>query len=132
MVNIQDEDIRIVLEMLSEQGGLNILASANVQGNVSAVLKDVDVNAALDAILKIHRLRGPARGQIHLCGHAAGFRGHEDSLDTIGTRVFRPNYMSAKELPTLITPLMTAGVGKISITLAGIGIQPDQTQAGGN
>ena len=27
---------------------------------------------------QIHRLRGPARGQVHLRGDAAGFRGHED------------------------------------------------------
>ena len=41
--------------------------------------------------------------------------------------------MSAKELATLITPLMTAGVGKISVTTPAMtGIPPDQTQTGGN
>ncbi len=50
-INVQNTDIRAVLELLSEQGGLNILASTSVQGTVTASLKDVEIVTALGAIL---------------------------------------------------------------------------------
>src|SRR5690606_36055817 len=46
-VFIKDEDIRVVLAALSEQGGLNILPSKSVQGTVSAALNGVTVETAL-------------------------------------------------------------------------------------
>src|SRR5690606_36673672 len=49
---IQDSEIREVLELLSEQGQLNILPSQNVQGRVSASLSKVDIRTALAAILR--------------------------------------------------------------------------------
>ncbi len=133
MINIQNEDIRSVLEALSEQGELNILPSANVQGDVSAVLKDVDVNTALDAILRSTGFVAKREGKFIYVGTAADFDAMRMSLDTIGTRIFRPNYVTAKDLMTLLTPLVSAGVGKISITAPSeIGIQSDANKAGGN
>ena len=51
-LNTQNTDIRVVLEQLSDQGGLNILASKNVGGTITASLRDVDAETALSAILK--------------------------------------------------------------------------------
>jgi type II secretory pathway component HofQ len=41
-----------LLDLLAEQGGLNILASKSVTGTVNSSLKDVSVETALSAILK--------------------------------------------------------------------------------
>ena len=51
-IHIKDTDLREVLDLLSDQGGLNILASNSVDGRVSASLTNVDVDTALAAILK--------------------------------------------------------------------------------
>jgi type IV pilus assembly protein PilQ len=132
VINLQESDIREVLEMLSEQGNLNILASSNVQGKVSAVLKDVDVNTALDAILKSTGYVSKREGKFIYVGTQQDFASLKTSLDTIGTRVYRPNYVMARDLQTLISPLLTGGVGKSSITAPpGTGIAIDSTAAGG-
>ncbi|HEX4131329.1 MAG TPA: hypothetical protein VHZ24_14915 [Pirellulales bacterium] len=132
-ITIQDEDLRQVLEFLSEQGSLNILASNNVQGSVSAVLKDVDVNAALDAIVKSSGFVMRREGKFVYVGTSKDFADLRMALDHVGTRVYRPNYVTAKELQALIVPLMTTGVGKVSITTpAQMGIIVDGNNAGGD
>ncbi len=60
-VYIKDEDIRVVLAALSEQGSLNILPSKNVQGTVSAALNGVTVADGAGSHPAIDRLRGPPR-----------------------------------------------------------------------
>ena len=51
-INMQDSDIRNVLELIGELTGLNIVISPEVQDTVTANLSDVSVKAALDAILQ--------------------------------------------------------------------------------
>lgn len=133
VITTRDEDIRAVLEMLSEQGGLNILASPSVQGRVSANLKNVDVQTALNAILKSTGYVSRREGSFVYVGTPQDFLAMQQSLDRIGTRLIRPNYVTAQELQTLLTPLLTPGIGKISITSAAqTGITPDTSNVGGN
>jgi type IV pilus assembly protein PilQ len=132
-ITIRDEDIRTVLDLLSQQGNLNILASANVKGTVSATLSNVDVLGALDAILKSSGYRAKREGAFLFVGTAADFEAMENAMDTIGTRVYHPNYVKASELQALITPILTEGVGVVSVTSdAETGIESDDTQAGGD
>ena len=51
-INMQDSDIRNVLELIGELTGLNIVISPEVQDTVTANLENVSVKAALDAILQ--------------------------------------------------------------------------------
>jgi len=133
VMHFRNNDIREVLEMLSEQAGLNILASANVKGTVSATLTGVDVDSALDAILRNHGLLAKRDGNYIFIGTPADFDSMEQSFDTIGTRLYRPNYVSATELQTLITPLLTQNIGVISVSSAAeVGIGSDDSGAGGN
>lgn len=130
---LQDEDLRKVLEDLSDQGGLNILCSSSVQGKVSASLKDVDVHGALDAILRSTGFIARREGKFIYVGTPEDFAAMRTALDTLGTRVYRPNYVTAKELQTLVTPLLTPTQGKISVTSASaVGIANDETTAGGD
>ncbi len=132
-INMQDEDLREVLELLSEQGNLNILASDSVQGRVSAVLKNVSVYGALDAILKSTGYVMHRQGQFIYVGTPKDFAQLQVSLDKLGTRVYRPNYVTAKELQLLLTPLLTQGTGRISVTTpAAVGIAIDTNSAGGD
>ena len=135
-INIQNADIREVLDLLGKQGGLNILTSNHVQGSVSATLSDVDLNSALDAILKSAGLYARREGSFIFVGNNADFDSMERSMDRVGTRVYQPNYIQASELASLITPVLTQGiqgVGVLSVTTkAEQGIAADDTGSGGD
>lgn len=132
-IHIQDTDIREVLDMLSEQGGLNILASNSVQGKVSASLNNVDIDTALAAILKSTGYVARHDGKFIFVGTPADVVTMEQSVDRIGTRIYRPNYVRAVDLQALISPLLTQGVGTISVSApAAVGIAPDTGNTGGD
>jgi type IV pilus assembly protein PilQ len=132
-IHIQDSDLRDVLQLLSEQGGLNILPSANVQGKVPASLTGVDVDTALDAILRSTGYVARRDGRFVYVGTPQDFKQMEQSMDKVATRVYRLNYVRASDVQALVTPLLTPSVGSISVTAAAEdGIAPDNTKAGGN
>ena len=132
-VNVQNSDIRQVLELLAEQGGLNIMASSSVQGTVTASLTDVDVDTALVAILKTTGFVARREGKIIYVGKPADMESMDQTSDRIGTRTFWPNYIKAADLQTLITPLLSKTVGSITMSAASeIDIPSDQNKTGGN
>ncbi len=133
VINIQDTDLRRVLEMLSEQGGMNILASNNVQGKVSASLSGVDVHSALGAILRSTGYVSRTDGQFIYVGTPEDFEQMEQASDRVGTRVYQPNYVRAADLKDLIQPLLTEKVGVVSVTTpAEVGIATNDEDVGGD
>ena len=132
-MRIQDSELVEVLDLLSEQGNLNILASKSVQGKVSATLTGVDVGTALDAILRSTGYMAKRQGQFIFVGTKEDLDAMEQSMDKISTRVYRPNYVSAAELQSLIQPLVTPTTGVVSVsTQAEAGIATDDSKAGGD
>ena len=133
IINIRNEDIRKVLEMLSEHGNLNILTTSSVQGKVSASLTGVDLDSALQAILRSAGYVARREGKFIYVGTPEDFLRMEQAADRIGTRVYRPNYVKASDLKDLIQPLLTEKVGLVSVSApAEIGISSDDDKAGGN
>ncbi len=132
-IQISNAELREVLDFLSEQSGLNILAGTSVQGKVSASLTGVDIHSALDAILKSTGYVARREGPFIYVGTADEFNQLEQSLDRVGTRVYRPNYVTASELQKLIQPMLTEKVGVVSVTTqAEAGIASDAANAGGD
>lgn len=132
-IHIQDSDIREVLELLSEQGGLNILASNSVQGKVSASLNNVDIDTALAAILKSTGFTARREGNFVYVGSAKDFQMMDESVDKLSARIYRPNYIKASDLQALIQPLLTQNLGIVSVTTPSeIGIGADDSGAGGD
>lgn len=132
-IHFQNEDIRGVLEAISEHAGLNIVVSDAVQGSVTANFVDVDVLEALDAILKSTGFLARQEGEFLYVGAADDFLEMEKTLDQLCTRIYRPNFVTATELQTLITPLLTEGIGFVSISSAAeVGIPADDVQVGGD
>jgi len=132
-IRIQNADIREVLDLLSEQGNLNILAGKEVQGKVSATLTGVDIDSALDAILKSTGFVSRREGKFIFVGTPDEFNTLEQALDRVGTRVYRPNYVTAAELQKLIQPMLTEKIGMMGVsTPAQAGIATDSNMAGGN
>ena len=132
-VYIKDEDIRVVLAALSEQGGLNILPSKNVQGTVSASLNGVSVDTALEAILRSTGFVARREGQFVYVGTPQDFQAMAHVVDHIGTRIYRPNYVTSSELVALITPILTPQIGKaVPSSPSKVDIPADDVKAGGN
>ncbi len=132
-INVQNSDIREVLELLSHQGGLNILASKSVTGNVTATLNGVDIDTALHAILKSTGYVARREKNIIYVGTPADFQAMDQTQDRLVTRVYRPNYVKAADLQALILPMLTPEIGRATVSApAEIDIPADQTKTGGN
>jgi len=130
---LQDDDLVEVLGLLAEQANLNILASSSVQGKVSATLNGVDINGAMDAILKSTGFTTRRDGNILFVGTPEDFDAMEQIMDQVATRVYRPNYVTAAELQTLIQPMLTETVGIMSVSSpAETGMATNDSAAGGN
>jgi len=129
----RNQDIRDVLALLSEQSGLNIVATRSVTGQVSVSLSNVSVEKALEAVLRSTGYIARQEGRFIYVGTPADFLEMEQAYDRIGTRIFRPYYVSAAELQTLITPLLTPSLGKISVsTPPAQGIGTNDNEVGGD
>lgn len=133
-LNLQfaDEDIHLVLDALAVQGNLNILASKNVSGKVTARMSNVDLDTALAGILRSTGYIARRDASFVYVGTSEDFNTMEQSMDRVSTRVYRPNYVTAAELQALIAPLVTEKVGMVSVsTPAEAGISSDAGGSGG-
>lgn len=132
-ITFQNADIREVLEALGKYSGRSIIALDSVQGTVSGTLESVDVMTALDAILKSKGLVRQTDGPFIYVGTQQDFQSLQRAKERVGTRLYRPNYVRAADLQTMVTPLLTQGVGVTSVTMASeVGIEEDATRAGGD
>ncbi|WP_254508907.1 type II secretion system protein GspD [Anatilimnocola floriformis] len=132
-MNAKDEDIRLVLQMLSEQGGLNIIASKSVTGTVTASLSGVSLETMLAAILKSTGFIARREGEIVYIGTPADFEAMDQTEDRVMTRVYRPNYVKAADLQALFTSLLTPAIGKVTVSApAEVDIPADHVKTGGN
>jgi type IV pilus assembly protein PilQ len=133
VINIRDEDIRTVLEKLAATGGLSIVPSKSVTGNVTASLEGVSVKTALDVILKQSGYQARQDGAFLFVGTADDFAAMDRAGDKQGKRIYRPNYVTAAELKTLIEPLLTPQIGLVTVSSPSqVGIPSDQASAGGD
>jgi type IV pilus assembly protein PilQ len=132
-ITLQDSDIRDVLKQLADEGGFNVLATKSVAGNVTAQLAGMDVETALAAILKSTGYIARREGNILYVGTPGDFDQIDQTQDVIHTRIYRPNYVKAADLQTLMTPLLTPQIGKITVNApAEVDIPADQVKTGGN
>src|SRR5207237_10071728 len=90
-IKIQNNDIRAVLEVISRETGLNIIASKKVTGVVTANLNGVDLETALAAILKSTGFAAAREGNILYIGEPGDLQLMHQSQDRINTRIYRPN-----------------------------------------
>jgi type II secretory pathway component GspD/PulD (secretin) len=132
-LKVQDSDIRDVLDMLSKELGLNIIASKSVGGPVTATLNGVTAETALAAVLKSAGYVGRQEGNILYVGTASDLEAIDQAADRLITRVYRPNYIRAADLSALIVPLLTPAIGKSTVSApAAIDNPSDQIKTGGD
>ncbi|MBH3470917.1 type IV pilus secretin PilQ [Pseudomonas putida] len=72
-LNFQDVEVRSVLQVLADYAGINLVASDDVQGNVTLRLQDVPWDQALDLVLRSKGLAQRQEGNVLLVAPAAAF-----------------------------------------------------------
>jgi type IV pilus assembly protein PilQ len=107
-LHVKNEDLANVLELLSRQYHLNIIASKNVKGKVTADLYNVTIEQVLDAICRSNGLQwSREENAVYLCTEEEGkaARIHESRMVT---EVFSLNYLTADDAAKLIAPALSA------------------------
>jgi type IV pilus assembly protein PilQ len=113
-IQFPETEIRDVLDSLAEYANLNILTSRSVQGKISVRLRNVDVNEALDAIVRQGGYASRREGNFVYVGVPQELDAMQQTFGQIKTRVYRPNYVSSTELETLIRPMLSEKLGVIT------------------
>lgn len=132
-LQIQGEDIKQVLEMLGQLAGMNILVGKDVTGTVTANLKDVTVEQALNAILRSMGFTFQRENDFLFVMTRKEADSRQKVSQKLITKVYRPHYISVKDLQALVTPLITEKIGKIAMTSpAEVGIALNAETAGGD
>ncbi|MDG3007713.1 LysM peptidoglycan-binding domain-containing protein [Paludisphaera mucosa] len=112
---MDDLDVRRALEILSRQGGLNIMIAPGVTGRVTANLERATLNQALRAILKLSDLIARREdGMIYVYSRLE-FKQLAVANQPIASRLYRLNYIRASDLMTMITELLS-DVGTMTST----------------
>jgi type IV pilus assembly protein PilQ len=116
--DVQSVDVRDVLRLLAETGGINILASGEVQGTITVRLVDVPWEQALEAVLKLTGLAQERQGNIILVAPAERFHSAREERvqahrvevqnEPKITRVIPVNYANATQLKATLEKLLGA------------------------
>jgi type IV pilus assembly protein PilQ len=117
-LDVQSADVRDVLRLLAETGGINILASGEVQGTITVRLVDVPWEQALEAVLKLTGLAQERQGNIILVAPAERFHSAREERvqahrvevqnEPKITCVIPVNYANATQLKATLEKLLGA------------------------
>jgi type IV pilus assembly protein PilQ len=106
-LHVADQDISMILKLLSMQAHRNIIAGRDVVGSVSANLYDVDFYEALDAILHVNGFGYQERGNFIYVYTAEDLAKLEEVGEKLITRIKRLNYITATYAKVLADPLLS-------------------------
>lgn len=131
-IHARDLDLRLVLQMLSQQGQKNIVATKEVSGKLSADLYGVTFHEALDAVLRATGFAYEEKGNFVYVYTPDQLDKIHKAERKVGVETLRMHYITATDARTLLTPALSQD-GNIAITpAAGMGITASKTDTGGN
>jgi len=130
-LHAKDEDLTKVLETISRLNEVNIIASKNVKGKISADLYKVTVDEVLDAICRSNGLRwAREKGFIYVYTPAELEAIEQD--DSRLVEVFQLNYLTSGEALKLIQPILSKKATTAVNTASEVGIASSSAAVGGN
>jgi type IV pilus assembly protein PilQ len=106
-LHAKNEDISNILELLSRQYKMNIIASKSVKGKVTADLYNVTIDEVLDAICRANGLKWTRETNsiyINTAEEAAAIKTDESRLVT---EIFPLNYLTGEDAVKLIAPALS-------------------------
>ena len=111
-LNFQDIATRAVLQLLAETGGVNIVVSDSVQGNITLQLRDVPWDQVLDIILTTKGLDMRRNGNVIIVAPPGELAARQQAAlneqlerqqqEPLHTRFIQINYAKAADLANLI------------------------------
>lgn len=133
-IDFDDVDISQALAKLGELSGMNILVGRGISGRVPAAsLQNVTAEEALDAITKSLGYVFEREGNFVYVWTATDSMARKQVARKTVSKVYRPRYVSVKDLQTLITPMLSKPGGLIAVTTPSeIGLEESKTKVGGN
>ncbi|KPK75940.1 MAG: hypothetical protein AMJ79_09045 [Phycisphaerae bacterium SM23_30] len=104
-------DITLYLKLLSEAHHKNIIPSPQVRGAISINLFDVTFKEALDAVLPVNGFAYEEKDSFIYVYTKREFEELKAADRKMETRTFRLNYIPARDVETMIAPLLSSGAG---------------------
>ena len=131
--HMRDADLRGVLELLSRQGRVNIVATREVTGKVAAVdLYNVTFEEALTAVLRATGyVSYVENGSVFVCTPKQ-LAEIEKAQKHLEVRTFRLAYISSTDAKTLITPALSSDGSAVITPAAAVGVPSSKVDSGGN
>jgi type II secretory pathway component GspD/PulD (secretin)/nucleoid-associated protein YgaU len=107
-------DVRQLLELMSRQNGLNILASPKVSGKITANFEKISADELVKSVLRLANLVEKVEGNVHFIYAKEEIRDETETKmkEKIVTKVYRLNYIRADEMMVMISPFLSADVGR--------------------
>ena len=131
-LHVKDQDLSTVLELLSRQHQVNIVASKKATGKVSADLYRASLDQVLDAICRANALKWVREGDfiyIHTAEELTEIKEDESRMET---EVFVLNYLTSDEAQKVITPALSKKAIVSITSKSEVGIPTGSEGAGGN
>lgn len=129
-LHVKDLTLTKVLQLLSMQSQRNIVASRNVNGQVSADLYDVGFYEALDAILHTNGFGYIEKGNFIYVYTQDELRAIEEQNRKPVTKVVRLDYITAGDASAFVSPMLSSS-GTISVSgETEEGMQPTMQDSG--
>jgi type IV pilus assembly protein PilQ len=115
-LDVKGMDVIDFLKMISQQSGMNIVASKNVTGRVTIFLKDVNAWDAFEIVLLSNDLAYEVKGDIVsvMTGREYETQYGERFRDKKEVGIVKLNYMKAVEISKTLTQVKSA-IGKVVI-----------------
>lgn len=114
-LDVAGAPISEVLTLIARQHDLNVVASADVTGELSVNLKNVSLDEALTAILKINGYTWKRDGNILIVSAVSANSTTSAMMQGREVRVFPLTYISAEDASAVVTGLLSP-VGKAIVT----------------
>ena len=108
--------LHAALAHVGQCGAMNLVVSPEVTGEITAAWKNITPHEALEAIRLAHGLTVEPQGTFVLISNTKDEKGRSQTSRNTLVQMFRPLYISGRDLLPLIEPLLTPDIGRISVT----------------
>ncbi|MCX7883268.1 MAG: hypothetical protein N2314_08615 [Brevinematales bacterium] len=105
---------REVFQLFGMQMGINFVISPKISEPITIAFKNVEIKDAFKTVMKMYRLYYLSEGKIVKILSQEEYRS-ELLNHYVETRVYDASILDLKNLPTLIKPLLTPGIGTMSV-----------------
>ena len=106
-LTVRDAPLSVVLSLIAEQHGLNLVSGADVEGKITVTLNDVALEEALDALLTVNGYSWHRSKNILVVSKVEDKSKTSPQLRGVVLRVFRLNYISAEDIDKVVQSLLS-------------------------